>query len=561
MNDLSSLSRPELILHAKAMDELLMRERRALHAEPGGLMLFVADFWHVLEPNIPLVGGWVLDAMCEHLEAVSAGEIRRLLINVSPGSMKSLLVNVFWPAWEWAAMDRPDLRYVSFSYSAHLTERDNERFRDVVRSRLYRRMYGDRVRLISEGKIKVANDATGWKFASSVGGVGTGERGDRVLLDDPHNVKEAESEQVRNSTVQWFRESMQNRLNDLQTGVIVVIMQRVNEYDVSGCIMENYPDYEHLCIPMENEIGRKCVTSIGWEDPREVDGELSWPERYPESVLGPFRKLPFLWAGQYQQRPEPRGGGILKRDYWRIWDRRAMSENDVRAGAYPVFDYVVASFDGAYTEDEDNDPSALTVWGLWFQTTEDERDMGLVGRPQLMLVNAWRKWLTLHGDTRSLFRKPDETEAGFKLRSKENWGVIEHIIETCKRFHVDKLLIERKATGITVEQELRRLCARESFMIQSIDPKRVDKTARAYATVSMFTDGMIWRPETEWAQMVEDECASFPRGHHDDLVDTTTQALNYLRRSGFASRSDEVSSRVDEMLFPTKPKKKVFYES
>ncbi len=208
-------------------------------------------------------------------------------------------------------MRRPDLRYVSFSYSAHLTERDNERFRDIVRSPLYRRMYGDVVALTSEGKIKVANTKTGWKFASSVGGVGTGERGDRVLLDDPHNVKEAESEAVRSDTVRWFRESMQNRLNDLRTGAIIVIMQRVNEYDVSGCIIEDYPDYMHLCIPMEYEVGRHCATYVDgeefWSDPRDEDGELAWPERYPADLLAPFRTLPYLWAGQYQQRPEPRG--------------------------------------------------------------------------------------------------------------------------------------------------------------------------------------------------------------------------------------------------------------
>ena len=250
-------------------------------------MEFIRYFWDVLEPTTPFVDGWAIRAIAEHLEAVSAGRIRRLLINVPPGFAKSLIVNVFWPAHEWSTIGA-HIRYVSFSYSAHLTTRDNEKFRDLIQSQKYQELYGDKYKLVKIGSEKVQSSETGWKFASSVGGVGTGERGDRVLLDDPQNVREAESDAVREMTVQWFREAMQNRLNDLKRGVIVVIMQRVNEGDVSGCIIEHYPDYVHLCIPMEFEVDRACTTSIGWTDPREVEGELAWPERYPENVLIPF---------------------------------------------------------------------------------------------------------------------------------------------------------------------------------------------------------------------------------------------------------------------------------
>ena len=256
----------------------------------GGLYSFVKYFWHILEPENPMVSGWAMEAICEHLEAVTYGEITRLLINVPPGFSKSLLTDVFWPAWCWA-IGRGHLRYVTFSYSSSLTERDNRRFGDLVTCKEFRDIYGRDVRIIKKGDTLVTNSRKGWKLASSVGGVGTGERGDIVILDDPNNVKEAESDIVRNETNRWFRESMSNRLNNMERGAIVIIMQRVHAEDVSGLILDLGLDYCHLMIPMEldvarclNEDGTARETQIGWVDPRLVptalddcDGELAWP--------------------------------------------------------------------------------------------------------------------------------------------------------------------------------------------------------------------------------------------------------------------------------------------
>jgi hypothetical protein len=182
------------------MSELGRRQKAALCEQ--SLYEFVKEFWHIPEPETDLVDGWPLFAMCLHLEAVSRGDIKRLLINISPGSMKSLLVNVFWPAWEW--IKNPHYRYVTFSYAAHLTQRDNNRFRELVNSKDYKALFGERFKLVKIGEQLVSNDKTVWKVASSVGGVGTGERGDRVILDDPHNVKQRESEKVRTDTVDLF---------------------------------------------------------------------------------------------------------------------------------------------------------------------------------------------------------------------------------------------------------------------------------------------------------------------------------------------------------------------
>jgi hypothetical protein len=151
----------------------------------GGLMAFIRYYWRILEPEAELVEGWALYAIVEHLEAVSFGEIARLLITVPPGFMKSLCTDVFWPAWEWGPLGKAHLRYVAFSYSASLTMRDNERFRDLIIHNSYQALWGKEVRAVKIGETKVTNTRKGWKLASSVGGVGTGERGDRVILTTP----------------------------------------------------------------------------------------------------------------------------------------------------------------------------------------------------------------------------------------------------------------------------------------------------------------------------------------------------------------------------------------
>src|SRR5262249_24705014 len=270
------------------------------------------------EPETRLVEGWLLDAIAEHLEAVTLGKITRLLINVPPGSMKSLMTQVFWPAWEWRPMGLAHKRYVSFSYSSGLTERDNLKFKKLIVSDKYKQLWGDKFRIEKEGEIKVTNDKTGSKFASSVKGIGTGERGDRVVIDDPHDVHKSESDVVRTDAVRWFREAITDRLNNLDDSAIVIIMQRVHQLDISGFILEQGWPYTHLMVAMEYEIGRQPYNALGWTDPRTEDGELAWPERFsPEAVASIEReKGSWAYAGQYQQRPSPRGGGIIKMEHW-----------------------------------------------------------------------------------------------------------------------------------------------------------------------------------------------------------------------------------------------------
>src|SRR5262249_30712929 len=155
------------------------------------------------------------------------------------------------------------------------------------------------------------NDHTGFKVATSVGGLGTGERGDRFVIDDPHNVKEGESEAKREDALSWFSEGVPTRLNDPDKSAVDVVMQRLHARDVSGQIIPKELGYEHLMLPMEFEPERRCVTSIGFKDPRQEDGELLWPERMPRHVVDRDKKAmgSYAVAGQFQQRPSPREGG------------------------------------------------------------------------------------------------------------------------------------------------------------------------------------------------------------------------------------------------------------
>jgi predicted phage terminase large subunit-like protein len=519
----------------------------------GGLYAFVKYFWHILEPESPMVPGWPMEAICEHLEAVTYGEIRRLLINVPPGFCKSLLVDVFWPAWEWACAGKSHLRYVTFSYSASLTERDNRRFGDLVTSIQFRDLYGTKVKIVKKGDTLVTNTRKGWKLASSVGGVGTGERGDRVILDDPHNVKEAESDIVRTETVRWFRESMSDRLNDMKRGAIIIIMQRVHEDDVSGAILSLGLDYCHLMVPMEydisrafNEEGQAIETAIGWIDPRldvaDLDGcdlEPAWDERFPLEVIQRLKKEggPYKWAGQYQQSPAPRGGGIFKSAWWQVWEGVD--------GKFPMFDLIIASVDSAFTQNEMNDPTGMTVWGVWH----------LEGKRRLMLVNAWRKHLEFSG-----VRTPylaGETKQQYNRRTQETWGLMEWVQHTCERFKVDKLLIEAKASGISAAQELRNRYGMQDWNTQ-LCPVKGDKVARATGVQAVFSNLGVYAPVRDWSDMVIQEMAVFPNGKYKDLTDSATQAVKWLRDNGHAPTDEEVLHQEHEAI-KLKPKEKALY--
>jgi len=513
--DLTGFDSKELL--SAAFQEAEKRRLRKLFAAPGGLLEFVKYFWDVLEPETPFVTGWAIEAMSLHLEACAAGVVTRLLENVPPGSCKSLLSAVFFPLWVWGPLKRPSARFLSLSYSASLSERDNRRMVDVALSDKFRALYGDEAfTMVKIGELLLTNSKTGSKTAAGVKGAVTGNRADFVILDDPNNIKDSESKIVRDETNRFFREVLSNRLNDLEKSVIIVIQQRSHEDDVSGHILSEKLPYTHLCIPLLYEEGRNIPpTQIGWVDPRTVEGECFWPQRFgPKAVGEALATGAYAFASQYMQSPEPRGGGVFQRVYFNIWDPED--------GKYPEFDYIIASLDAAYTAKTENDPSGFVLLGVNYQNN---------GAPRVFLLNAWRKWLMLRG-AKDSDRLAGEPLKDWRNRSGAQWGLLEWLMYSCFRFQVDTLLIEAKGPGITVSQELTRLLTITPLHIQLINPGNADKIARAIRVQHIWSSGCMYRPDRPWAEMVEDEMAAFPKGTYDDLTDAMTQAMWWLRQRG-----------------------------
>lgn len=324
--------------------------RRHLHA-------FMAQAWHVLEPATPFVDGPHLHAICDHLEAVTRGEIRNLVINMPPRHAKSLLVSVFWPVWEWIRF--PERRWLFASYALSLSVRDSLKCRRLIESPWFQGLFGQCFALTSDqnAKLRFDNDRMGYRLATSVGGATTGEGGDRIVVDDPHNVNEAESDAIRQTTLRWWDEAMSTRGNDPRTVAKVIVMQRVHADDLSGHVLAQ-GGYEHLCLPAEYE-RPGYRTSIG-TDWRTTEGDLLWPQRFGPAELERLRAAlgPYGVAGQLQQRPAPRGGGMFERQWFvivdalpaactfvRYWDKAGTAGGD---GARTAGVLLARAPDGAY---------------------------------------------------------------------------------------------------------------------------------------------------------------------------------------------------------------------
>lgn len=494
-------------------------EALRVHEAEASLHFFVRLMWPVLEPATPFTDGWWPRAWCEHLQAVTEGRITRLIGNCPPGATKSLLTSVFWPAWIWGPRRRPWTRFLAAAYSQTLTERDNDRMRVLIHSPEYQSRWGSAFHA-GDSKINFSNDRTGWKLATSVGGTVTGLRGDVFIIDDPNNINESESRVVRENTNRWLAEVMPTRLNDLEKSSIVLIQQRTHEEDATGFLLDpkrGGDRWTYVMVPMLYDPDWTCgETSIGWHDPRTERGELFWPARFTPAAVDGLRTemTDYAWAGQMQQHPEPRGGAIIKRDWWKLYGRADEDPTTAKL-RFPPFSYLVASLDCALTDKQENDPSACVVLGVWSEPQ--------TGAMAAMLVHAWQERLQLH-------------------------ELVRRTAATCDKYRVHALVIENKANGHSVEQEIRRLYQRADWSVQFSDPTRAgEKTARAHSVTHLFQEGMIWRPNTEWAEMVIDQCAIFPRGAHDDLVDALVQGLRHLRDSGILYRRQESKWQETDM--------------
>ena len=499
--------------------------KRAADAELArrSLAAFVRQAWHLVEPTMPLMSNWHIDAISAHLQAVSRDEIDRLLITIPPGHAKSLLVSVLWPAWAWAT--KPSERSLFGSYSLDLAVRDSVRCRDLVESQWYRERFADGWTLKSDSNAKdwFANTASGFRVALSVGGQSTGLRGDLVVVDDPSNVKNAGSAIDREAVGRWWDVAMSSRFNDMRRQRRVIIMQRLHAQDLAGRVIDQ-GGYEHLNLPSRYETKSPCRTfrTVAGErerffaDPRTTENELLFPALFTEAVVAQAEtdlgSIDF--AAQHQQRPVPEGGGTFKSAWWRFWKPAGTRSAELHPrpdGCYtgPAreqperFDRLIVSLDANFkgVQSKGNDPIVFVV-------------IGCKGADRYVLdrVRAFCGF----GDTLSHFR------ALVKLHPKAY-----------------RRLVEEKANGSAIIETLKE----EIGGIIAINPEG-GKESRANACAPQIESGNVYLPDgAPWLDEWIAEFSAFPKGSHDDQVDALTQALIDAMEADGVARLRAIATR------------------
>jgi predicted phage terminase large subunit-like protein len=495
------------MINNKQLMEAILFEQKKRNAS-ASLYEFVKQSWHVVEPGIPFVPSWHIQEICEHLESVSAGEITRLLINIPPRHSKSTITSVMWPAWEW--LTSPEQKFLCASYSGSLSIRDNLKTRRLIQSPWYQERWGRMFALAGDqnAKQRFENNKTGYRLATSVGGTATGEGGSRLLLDDPHSAQAAQSDVIRNSDLDWFDMVWSTRLNNPKKDAMVTIMQRLHEKDISGHIIDDIGGWEHICIPAEWD-GVKRSTVLGSYDPRQKVGELICPDRFGDKEIDNLKKLlgQYGVAGQLQQNPSPADGGILKTKYFEMWPADE---------GLPPFEYILQSYDCAFTEKSTGDPTACTVWAIF--THKGERNV--------MLIDAWDEHLSY----------PDLRKRAIKDWGTEYGGITKDSPYSRAR-RPDRILVEAKASGQSLIQDLRLA----KVPVIGYNPGNADKISRAHQASPTLELGLIWIPESgknkghfvSWAQGFIKQLEKFPVAEHDDYVDTFSQAIIYLKNDGW----------------------------
>lgn len=460
----------------------------------------LADFarmaWPVLEPATPLKWGWALDAICAHLEAVTAGEINRLLMNVPPGTMKSLLTGVIWPAWEWGPRGLQSTRYISTAHKQDLAVRDNLKCRRLITSEWFQERWPVTMTGDQNAKTKFENDRTGFREAMAFGSM-TGARGDRVILDDPLSADDANSDAALTAAELTFTEALPTRVNS-EKSAIVVIMQRLHERDTSGLILARELGYTHLMLPMRFEPERACRTRF-FADPRTKDGELLFPERFPESQVAELERTmgSYASAGQLQQRPIPRGGGMFKRAWFGT------------VHALPTGCRFVRGWDLAATEDA----SAAATAGVLMALAPDGRfiiadvvreQIGAAGVERL-LANTAAQDAAAHGAVRGSIPQ-DPGQAG----KAQALHLIRHVLAG----------YDYHAT-----------------------PESGDKETRALPLAAQAEAGNVFLLAGRWNEAFLAEIETFPNGKWKDQVDAAGRAFTEL------TTAPRTTATVSEMIF------------
>jgi predicted phage terminase large subunit-like protein len=452
-----------------------------------GYRYFIPIAWSIIEPTQSFSSNWHIDAVADHLQAAAEGEIKRLVINIPPGTTKSLSACVLFPAWVWT--QNPGKRFIFGSYSEKLAIRDSVRCRDLVESNWYQNRWGNVVKpkLNSWASTSFRNTAGGSRMITTPAGGITGEHAHIQCVDDPIKPFEATGSLAINEVAQekvdrWWKSTMTTRAVNIDELVRIVMMQRLASNDLAGKMIEQ--GYELLMLPMRFEEKRRCKTSIGFVDPRNEEGELLDPKRFPDEALKITEKElePRAVKAQFQQDPAPMEGTIFKREHFKY----RFDEFPSLSGAT-----VIQSWDCTFKKTGNSYVSCL-VWASF--------------KDKYYLLDRLKKRLTFTETIRE----------------------IKNMTATWPKALIK--LIEEKANGAAIIDSLDQ----EISGIVPINPKE-SKKARANAVEPLFDLGKIWLPSDNlcpWILDYEKEMLSFTgeEGEVNDQVDATTQALMYFMR-------------------------------
>jgi len=442
---------------------------------------FVKEMW----PGF--IDGRHHKVMAKKFQEIAEGKIKRLIINMPPRHTKSEFASFLLPAWFLGKY--PGKKIIQTSNTAELAVGFGRKVRNLVDSEQYAKIFPN-VNLRSDSKAagRWATNAGGEYFAIGVGGTVTGKGADLLIIDDPHSEQEAAlaatSPEIFDKVYEWYTSGPRQRLQP--GGSIVVVMTRWSKKDLTGRIIQSSVDKD------------------GNDDWEVIDfpailpsGNPLWPEFWSlEELLALQSELPAgKWNAQYQQSPTSEEGAIVKREWWKIWE----------PDRPPVCEFIIQSWDTAFTKSERSDYSACTTWGVFYKN-ENPND------PNVILLDAFKKRMEF----------PELKEKAFN-----------HY----KEWEPDAFIVEAKASGAPLIFELRAM----GIPVSEFTPSRGnDKMVRINSVSDLFASGKVWAPSTRWADELIEEMAAFPNSDHDDLVDSTTQALIRFRKGGFLRlNSDE----------------------
>ncbi len=525
------LQSPEYYEHIINLQKsLLEKESECLHRLKMELSFheFVKGAWHVIEGNRQFIDGWHIQGLCEHLEALHRLEIRKLLVNLSPRSCKSTIIAVMFQPWTW--IHQPELQYLCVSLNDDLSRAHAIKSRNLISSDWYQQRWGHIVSIdqTQNNQSKYANSSTGFRESCSILAKLTGKGGNRIIIDDPNSAQESGSERQR--VIEKYTGELSTRTNNPADECWILDQQRTNVNDLTGFLLKFGDDWVKYIIPMEHEVNRICRTVVlpstngkVWEDPRKDAGELMWPEHLNRKKVDSWKKVmrsqggDYLVAGQLQQRPSPEEGGIFKKSHFKIWKNCSV----------PRIDFIIQSWDTAMEAHEKNALSVCTTWGLF----ED-----YYGIPNIMLLQCWSERVE-YPELRKLAKRfykdyRDNGRDDYKSNSKP--------------VKPDIILVEAKATGIPLVQDLKRA----QIPATPFNPNLYgDKIQRARLISHLIEDGRVWLPAKPphydnlrgFAEEFLDACAVFPSEEGRDHVDTMSQALITLKKKGllYNSKDDE----------------------